>query len=105
MAWMMVGWISPPPGAPTTVSTCPPFRTNVGEMVVDRVRQRDREGARTLSGVNWKPESLRKKPDTDAPDPLTELLVWVSDTAFPSASTTEMCVVSPPSLPSSALPE
>ena len=71
---MEVG-IKPPPGAPTTISTRPPFRTTVGEIVLVRVRQPEREGLPRLSGVKKNPESFRKKPKTLAPDPNTELFV------------------------------
>ena len=49
--------------------------------------------------VKRKPESFRKNPAANPPDPKTLLLVWVSATALPSLSTTERCVVSPSSSP------
>src|SRR5690554_1556290 len=98
MVWRIADCILPPPGAPTTSCTRPSRSRMVGAMVELRIRHGLEPPAGSES--HWlksMPESFRKKPETEAPDPHTELLVFVSATALPSPSTTERCVVSPPS--------
>ncbi len=56
------------------------------------MRHRLRDGKPMFSSVKLKPESFRKKPPVNPPEPHTVLLVCVSETALPSLSTTEMCV-------------
>src|SRR5687767_15815476 len=85
----------PPPGAPITTCTCPFFMTIVGAIVVLRMRHGMRDGAAMFSLVKRKPELLRKKPSANPPEPHTLLFVMVNETALPSRSTADRCVVSP----------
>src|SRR5688500_2928927 len=96
----MAAWMRPPPGAPNTMWARLSFSTIVGEMVEFLMRHGWRPVALAPPRLKSAPESLSRNPDTVAPAPNVVLLVCVSATAFPSPSTTDMCVVSPPDEPS-----
>src|SRR5690606_23496262 len=102
----MAGGILPDAGDPTTTSTSPPpSSTMVGEMVVEAILLGP-NGFREEDGDEKLPiAELRNVPAAQAPLPKYNPCVMVSDTALPSASTTEMCVVSAPSWRLSSLSE
>src|SRR4051794_5199634 len=94
MVSTIAGGMARDPGHPTTISTRPSRSTIVGAIVEAGTRKGPEALGAVLSREKLNIALLKKTPSIHVPVPKPSPSVLVTETALPSESTTDMCVVS-----------